>query len=482
MTEPEHHDPVETLAELYRSAPLVESEVDLARSRRCFVASLDGLTPGSETLKPRWQGGAGRWVWLTAAALSVAAVYFVFLRTAALTFTVEGAELSGQYVSAPEYAAAAVRFSDASSVVAAPGSRLRIEETSRHGARVLLESGRATVHVARASSTFWTFAAGPFEVHVTGTRFDLEWDPASQTCEVVLHEGSVQVHGPAGSGPLALRSGQRFHGDAKRRTMQLLELNAAAVGIKPAEAATSERVSGESRPARGVEREVVAESDGDTDVAPSDGVSVGRSGETAVERGREEPRTREVALPAPAAARDVGGGQHKPVAAGAKPAKERAAPSGLQGTWAENIAQGRFRQVLRAAQARGVADCLASCAASDLRALSDAARYTGDGALASKTLLTLRRRFSGAAGTEAAFLLGRLDENRGARAAALTWYANYLREAPSGSFAAEALAGKVRVVKATQGNAAAQPLAREYLSRFPKGVHVPTARQILQGN
>jgi hypothetical protein len=148
-------------------------------------------------------------------------------------------------------------------------------------------------------------------------------------------------------------------------------------------------------------------------------------------------------------------------------------------SWSERIAQGKFQDVVTDAEAHGVASCLSGCSASDLRALSDAARYTGKTELAQKSLLALRQRFPGAQGSEAAFLLGRLEEKRGNAAAALAWYDTYLREAPSGTFAAEALAGKLRTVKTTQGQAAAVPIAREYLRRFPKGVHVSTAREIL---
>jgi TolA-binding protein len=94
-------------------------------------------------------------------------------------------------------------------------------------------------------------------------------------------------------------------------------------------------------------------------------------------------------------------------------------------------------------------------------------------------LTALRQRFPGPSASEAAFLLGRLHEKRGSFVTALGFYDSYLREAPTGPFAAEALGGKLRAVRASQGRAAAQPWAREYLQRFPKGVHVDTAREIL---
>jgi TolA-binding protein len=100
--------------------------------------------------------------------------------------------------------------------------------------------------------------------------------------------------------------------------------------------------------------------------------------------------------------------------------------------------------------------------------------------VAERALTSVRQRFSGAAESRAAaFLLGRLFEARGASATAQNWYETYLAEAPSGALAAEALAGKMRTILAARGRKAAEPVAREYLSRYPEGVHAKPARRIL---
>jgi hypothetical protein len=424
MAEPRHDDPIEGVAELARrAATRAAHETDEALARQRFLSRLD-----AELVSPRRARGALSWALPAAAAVCVAAAIVLFFRARALTFTVEGAELSGQYLSAPAQASASLRFSDQSSVVVTPGSRLRIEDTSSHGARVLLERGQASVRVVHAGSTAWTFAAGPFEVHVTGTLFDLSWDPARETCEVALREGSVEVRGPAGSGPLVLHRGQRFRGDAQHRTMQVLELEASAAPSA---------------------------------LAPAPSVAAPASS---------------LALLEPSSLPDASASATPTIAT----AEAAARPEPRAPSWSQDIAQGKFKEIVQDAETRGIAGCLASCSAQDLRALSDAARYTGDSALAERTLLSLRQRFPGPAGSEAAFLLGRLQEKRGALGVALGWYDSYLREAGSGPFAAEALAGKLRAVKATQGRQAAEPVAREYLARFPKGVHVNAAREILE--
>jgi ferric-dicitrate binding protein FerR (iron transport regulator) len=220
MAEPIFDDALERIAELARrAAARSTTDAGEALSQQRFLARLD-----FELLSPRRQWTAWSWLLPTAGLPCVAVAIALLWRRPALTFTVDGAEQSGQYVSAIERAPVTLRFSDASSVVATPGSRLRIEDTTPRGARVLLERGEASVRVVHSSSTAWTFAVGPFEVHVTGTRFDLSWDPAQEKCEVTLREGSVEIRGPSGSGPIVLRGQQRFRGDAKQHSMQVLEL------------------------------------------------------------------------------------------------------------------------------------------------------------------------------------------------------------------------------------------------------------------
>jgi hypothetical protein len=170
-----------------------------------------------------------------------------------------------------------------------------------------------------------------------------------------------------------------------------------------------------------------------------------------------------------------------------KPAAEapagRSAPSASSEPWSELVARGQFETVIAKAGEHGAHGCETSCSAGDLRALADAARYTGRGALAEGALKALRDRFGSTKdGRTAAFLLGRLYEARGSMSQAERWYDTYLHELPSGDLAAEALAGQMRVVLARSGGSAAAPIARKYLSLYPNGVHAQTARGIVAGN
>jgi hypothetical protein len=417
VTEPGRDRELEQLAELLRSSARAEhSSGERGLQRATFMARVD-----STLLDPR--RNKHQLFWAISALAAAALLCFTVLHSSrrALSFEVAGALRDGDYVRASD-APAKLTFSDQTTVLGAPGARLRVEAMNERGARVLVERGHADVHVQHRTSTAWTFVAGPFEVAVTGTRFALDWDPTHETLELALREGSVEVRGAAGTGPWSVRAGQRFLGDVQHASMRVSEIG----------------------------------NQGENDTRPLD------------------------ASPTPAGV-DVSATPAPEPTPEPTPAPEPAHATGKADGWEQHIARGEFAQIVAAAEARGTASCLSSCSASDLRALSDAARYTGKAELAQQSLLALRKRFGRSQGRDAAFLLGRLEERRGALAVAISWYDTYLREASGGAFAAEALAGKMRAVRSASGAAAAAPLARAYLERFPKGVHVNTAREILAG-
>jgi len=136
-----------------------------------------------------------------------------------------------------------------------------------------------------------------------------------------------------------------------------------------------------------------------------------------------------------------------------------------------------FDGIVRQADDLGIERCLAVCPPNDLRMLADSARYLGRYELAERSLLALRKR-SPVDGPSAAFLLARLEEARDSHAA-LSWYEKSLEEAPAGAYAAEALAGQMRMLLRQGGPSAAASAAERYLERFPGGIHAGKAREIL---
>lgn len=416
MTELPPGREVAELAELLREhsrSELGDSEWRLKRAS--FMAKVDTALgePQRPSLRPLWAA-------LTFVVVAAAAVVLLVrvISSPSLSYEVAGAPREGDYVRAASDRPVTLTFSDKTTVHGAPDSRFRIDGATEQGARVVVERGRADVRVMHRPSTMWNFVAGPFDVRVTGTRFSLDWDPSRETLDLELIEGSVEVRGASGSGPWAVRAGQRFRADLRGTSMVV------------------------------------------SSVATDGGTPAAKTGAPPLEPAAETPNDATPSSSAPSAA----------AGKGSSPAGE---------SWDKRITRGEFKQIVSEAESRGIAGCLARCSPNDLRALSDAARYTSRWELAEQSLLSLRKRFGSGAGGDASFLLGRLEERRGGSAAALRWYDTYLKEVPSGAFSAEALAGKMRATRAASGAKAAAPLARDYLERFPKGVHVGIAREIL---
>lgn len=101
----------------------------------------------------------------------------------------------GGFMAAPETKELPLSFSDGTRIVLAPKTRARVAEVSPKGARILVESGKLHADVVHTADAKWAVEAGPFEVRVTGTSFDVTWDPKDEAIVVALSEGSVVVTG-----------------------------------------------------------------------------------------------------------------------------------------------------------------------------------------------------------------------------------------------------------------------------------------------
>ncbi len=161
-----------------------------ARTRRQLLARVGSAAPR----QLRWQYGVAG-----AALVACAAALFLWVAPAAqqepLRFWVE--ERAGhvdEWVTARD-AEQSLRFSDGSSVVAGPHTTTRVMQVSPEGAHLTLERGHIDAHVVHRDAARWQVAAGPFVVHVTGTRFRVRWDPQTEKLAVSVSEGKVEVTG-----------------------------------------------------------------------------------------------------------------------------------------------------------------------------------------------------------------------------------------------------------------------------------------------
>ena len=118
----------------------------------------------------------------------------------------------------------------------------------------------------------------------------------------------------------------------------------------------------------------------------------------------------------------------------------------------------------------------------DLVALADAARYRRRTDLARDALVAERRRFPDSPHSlETTFLLGRVDESAaGGARRAIGWYDEYLRRAPNGTYASEALGRKMTLMNKMEPASQVRPIAEEYIRRFPGGTYAGLARAFLR--
>jgi TolA-binding protein len=191
--------------------------------------------------------------------------------------------------------------------------------------------------------------------------------------------------------------------------------------------------------------------------------------------------------PAPPAAAAAIAPAQEPAAAPARPASiaRRAPPHVNQipwapRTWSSAITTGNAARVVAEAEAHGLEKALVEVDSTALMALSDASRYSGRPEVAVRALVAERQRFPDTTFAHAAaFLLGKLADDRGEVAAGLAWYRRYLSETPDGPYAAEALGRKMLAIERIAGRDAARSIASEYVQRFPNGTYMLQAHAIL---
>ena len=190
----------------------------VAAEQDAFVAqparSTDAIA--EEAMRRAWKPSRrmrlGPYFAATGLAASVAFVVAFFVARAGrndLRFEVAGhAGQAGTTLTAQAGAPLPLRFSDGSVLLFQPGTQARVARLSDNGAELLLDSGRLVADVRHTGQARWSVTAGPFRVHVTGTRFEATWSPPEGALAVVMFEGSVVVEGPALGQGLTLRRGE----------------------------------------------------------------------------------------------------------------------------------------------------------------------------------------------------------------------------------------------------------------------------------
>ena len=370
-----------------------------------------------------------RWAGTLAVGLVVTALALGLLRWRHLTeapkFYVDGrpSEVRG-FVAAPSEHVSHLSFRDGSRMELAPEGAIRVLEVGDHGATVNLEHGRVQADIVPRPGNDWQMTAGPFTVHVIGTRFAVDWDVSKGQLTVAVDRGRVAVWGSFIS-RREVDAGHRLIADVRASS--------------------------------------VVESGAPTKTAP-------------VEKSSEAVAITELPMVAEASARPA------EISISSRPSGSLA-PNTIKPTWHQLSNAGHFREAFAEAESSGFDSICAASSASDLLVLGDVARLAGQPGRARQAFLAVRARFpQDSRRVAAAFSLGKVAfDQLGDSAQAVDWFRICLREQPDGTLAREAHGRLMESLKRLGNLEAARQAATEYLNKYPSGPHAAVARSILGG-
>lgn len=386
-----------------------------------------------------------------------------------------------------------LRFSDGAAVQLRNRTAARVRHLDRRGAVVALLRGVAEVAVPHRARTRWTLEAGPFTVHVVGTRFRLDWSPETRVFRLELIEGRVIVEGPAvarqsvsAGQSLTIHADQRrVEGVTTREAPRPLVAPAAAPQAEPspsrAGAATAAaRVAGVS--SSGVSSSPSATRVPATPTEPLPGEAVAEQGETP----EPAPSSNVAHDSAPTVSTpplSPGLPPRAPRSAGPSPspAPSPRTPDDAQ-IVADLLAAGRINEALDHAVRASWTTVFERVDLDGLGALADAARFARGTDFAIETYRALRRRFPGTdQAALAALSLGRLAiDRRRDYAGAVRWLALFLDERPRSVLAPVAAGRLLEAFVALGAHARACAHALSHGDRLRGGPYERLARDVLR--
>lgn len=149
-------------------------------------------TQGDATSRTRLVAIAG-----VVALMAAAVLLLGFRADQQLTYDVRGGANVGGVIEARR-GEATVALSDGSSILAENRTRFSVDVVGRNAALTRLVSGKLHVRVTHNDDTSYRFLAGPYEVRVVGTEFDMTWSPETEALALSMSKGEVQLRGPDG--------------------------------------------------------------------------------------------------------------------------------------------------------------------------------------------------------------------------------------------------------------------------------------------
>ena len=310
-------------------------------------------------------------------------------------------------------------FSNGSNVVFTPQTLGEIDTVDDNRVTVLLKKGKANIDVVHKKNTRWRVSAGPFNVRVTGTKFDVEWDESSQLFKLALKEGTVELQGPMLGNGVILKAGREIVADLNRERMEMRKLGLESGQIQ------------DTKIAEVIENDV-----------------------------------KDVETPA--------------LVNAVKPVRKKQPKVSPCESFSKMAQEGDFNAAYSQFQPL-VDTLLKSCRAQTLFFLGDTGRLNGDVKLAKKAYLALRRRFeSNRLSSIAALQLGRLAFDHQKRYdRAIYWFETYLREGTDRTLSREALGRLMEAAERSTRHDKALSAARRYLESYPNGPHSMDAKRLL---
>jgi hypothetical protein len=334
---------------------------------------------------------------------------------------------------------------------------------------IVLERGKIAADVRGNGKTRWEVTAGPYRVTVVGTVFTVDWNVALGVLAVVVERGRVLVEGPNISEEgVAVTRGKQIRVTAREDMSG--EIDARVIP----DVAASERISST----------LDDRSNWDDSTPPAlrplktDDILAGRKPQPGgAAQIRDEKADDAVVRPGEDVARDRYG-ETAHVSNSSADRRAITPPSRL--TWLSLYENEAYAEAVRAAVAYGIDTLSASLDADQLWKLQDAARISGHSEISYETLTLYRRRFpKGRNAAVACFLLGRIAlEHKGAFAMSAKWFTTYLKEAPNGPLAEEALGRLIIVYEKMGRNEEAKALGEQYIERFKGGPFERVAERV----
>lgn len=383
-------------------------------------------------LSPSMFKRARIWVPAFAAAAILSIVLFINLSVKPLHFTVGDETVQrplGTWIAAGQESIS-IKFSEGTVITLAGEARARITRADVKGAQLLLERGQFRANVVHLDPPVpWTLYAGPYEIHVTGTQFDIAWDPSLDALDLKMIEGHVIVRGPLLEEGKTISKGEHLQIGLQKRSLTI-----SASSAEDAKPSISNPVNS---------------SDSPIELTPPQEAT------------------------APMAEPDA-----KQASSAPRPENSIALEDNSEQTasWQSLAASGNYRAALQAAEKSGFNEVMRRAPPADLLILADSARFSGDFNKAKDVLLMARKR---GVKSRTAFLLGKIAaDHQGSPGEAITWFETYLAEEPNGSLSEQALGRLIELKRRGGDIQGAQKHAALYLKRYPRGAFEALAKTV----